>query len=248
MLSIPTVAFSQEGVTIEQSDNRAVIGIPSIDNGTVLTVSLNQESGFLIRSLELGAANSVEQVEVIIEVLEEKPGDVDAPGTVHNYIMITTSNLSAEDLMFAKINFGISKIWMEENGVEKTTVGILGIFEGEWSIISSTQELEDTADEVMFTSDLPHLSFLNYAVSGKLPSVTTTATETTTTTMVITTDTATVTTTATPTVTTTMTIPGEGVGNAVYQALVIAVIALAILAFVYRKSREAKKESQSDAI
>ena len=239
MLSIPAVAFAQQEATIEIAGNKAVISIPSISNGTVAMVPITQETGFLIRSLEIGAANRLEQIEVTIDILEEKPGDLgDVNGTVYQYMMITTSNLAAEDLLFVKINFGIPKTWMEENGVEKTTVGVLGIFEGKWSIISNTQELQDTAEEVMFTADLPHLSFLNYAVSGNLPSVTTTATATTTKTTTITTDTATITTTSTPVVTATVTTVVQGAGNTAYLALGVAVIAVVILAVVYRSSRK----------
>jgi PGF-pre-PGF domain-containing protein len=237
MISMPTIVLAQE-VTIELTSDNAVVTIPSISKGTIAIIDLPVgESGFTVRSLEISTAEQVDGVELTIDILDEKPMEVgEVNGRVHQYLSIISKNLELDDLASAKVSFAIPKTWLDDNNIKTNTVGLLGVFEGQWSI-QPTQEVEDNAEEVIFTTELPNLSFINYAIAGDLPSVVTTTTQTTTTTATITTSVATVTTTSTPVITATMTTVVQGESTTVYLALGVAAIAIIILLVVYRSSR-----------
>ncbi len=231
---MPLSVFAQD-VTIEITGNKAVILLPTISKGMLAEVPIDSEGGFPIQSLALGTAEKISDVKLTIEILDGKPiGFGDVNGTVYQYLSIMTENLDEKDLVSAKIQFRIPKIWLSDNGVEATTVGLLGIFEGEWSILP-TQKLQETSEDVTFSSDLPNLHFINYAVSGKIPMVTTTTTMTTT--LTTTTYIATTTVTSTPVVTATITTTVQGDNTMAYIAIGAAAVAIAVLLMIYRSSR-----------
>lgn len=234
-ISMPLTVSAQE-VMIEIAGNKAVVSLPPISEGSLVLVPISTEGDFTIKAIALGAAGQIDQLELTIEILDEKPmGYEEVNGTVYQYFTIITANLEPENLANAKIEFRIPKTWLNANNVESTTVGLLGIFEGEWSI-QPTQETDEASDEVIFTADLPNLSFINYAISGNIPMVTTTTTETTikTTTTYI----ATITTTSTPVFTSTVTSVVQGSNTIAYIAIGAAAVAVIILLAISRSSRK----------
>jgi PGF-pre-PGF domain-containing protein len=233
----PPIEQPSQNVVIEIANNKATVTIPSISEGTAAIIPISDQGGFMIRSVEIGAAKTIGQAELAIEILDGKPaGRPDVNGSVYGYLSIST-NINPDDVLYAKMDFGIPKTWLENNQVDADSVGMLSVTEGEWSIVSSTNEVADDGTDIVFSADLPNLTSNDYAISGNIPAVTTTTTQVSTSVTTVTTSLATVTTTATPVVTQTVTTTVSGENTLSYLAIGVAVIAVVILVLVFRSSR-----------
>jgi PGF-pre-PGF domain-containing protein len=242
ILCVPSLVFGQE-VEFIIEDNKVTIDIPPISEGVEYIIELPSQVDISINKLSLGVAENVDENNIIIEMLENKPMSLnDVNGTVYKYISIDPGTITSDDISYVKIEFGVPKNWISENNVEVQKVGLLGIFEGEWSILS-TEEKEDNSDEIIFISEISDLSFLNYAIAGNIPVVITTTTTTTTSTSTLTNGTTTVTTIPTTTVTESRVVQGDD--TLTYIAIGVAVVAVVILIVIMRSS---KKEVKQDNI
>lgn len=243
MLCSLSLVFAQD-VTIVIAGDKATVNLPPISGGTVAEIPISSDSDFTIKSISIAASMDIDQNEVIIEISENRPMNLnDINGTVYNYISIDPGIMSPENIQFARIEFGVSKTWISENNIDVQKVGLLGIFEGEWSILS-TEAKEEKSNEIVFLSEISDLSFLQYAIAGNIPVVITTTTTTTISTSTLTNGTTTVTTIPTVTVTATDNIPQDD--TMAYIAIGVAVVAVVILIVIMRSSRKEVNQEKID--
>ena len=238
IINVSSVAFGQEVVELsEEEEDKAMISITGISNGTIRTVEITDSLNFPVKSIEISAKQSIVLAAFSIEIMDSDPiGVEEVKGVVYQYLTIETG-LSIDDVSYIKIYFGIPHSWFSTNDINKTLVRLISTSsEGDWDIIL-TEISEETADEIIFSAPLVNLDTNNYALAEIPPWVaTTTLTQIATKTTTLTTDTATVTNTVAAN-TETVTSGGQGTSTLVYLAIGGAVAAVGILLLVSRSRK-----------
>ncbi len=230
------MVFAQN-VVIELTGDTATVSKLSINGGNAATIPISNRGEFPIKALEIAVSKNIEDANLTIEVRDTKPaGLANAQVSVYKYLSIRT-NIPLENILYAKIVFGVSSGWLSQNQDANNTVGVFGTAKGKWSLVSFAKNVNSTSDEVLFIAEMQNLSSSGYAISGGLAPASNTTIEAAAKTMTVTTSLTTVTSTSIPVVTTTITTTIQTDDTFTYVAIGVAVVATIVLLAVIRSKQ-----------
>ncbi len=132
-----------------------------VDTGFILNETLHA-----VNQVWIKVRNEVNEVFVDIKKLESRPSLVikEPNGNVYQYLSITFWNLSTADVEVGKIRFGVDKRWIENNSINKSTIGMKRYFDSEWQSLKTTLSSEDDND-VYYLAETPGFSV--FAITGE---------------------------------------------------------------------------------
>jgi len=200
----------------------------------IVTIERAEETS--VKAVEISVRNSVNNIQVSITKLDEKPVSlaVDVAGRVYRYLNVDKQNINDEDISSAKITFQVEKTWINSNNVNRSTVALQRYGAGEWNKLP-TYEVSEDAENVYYEAESSGLSI--YAISAETVTPTPTPTSTPTPTPTTTpTPTPTPTPTSTSTPTPTPSPPSEllGIPLKYIVALVLAIVVIVAVALALR--------------
>jgi len=125
--------------------------------------------GLLVTGINLFAKDNIDNVEVEVKVVQEKPAEVSeaAPGTATYYFEVET-NAPADNLDNVEIRFDVAKSWLDNLGIGAADVKLwkLDNTDNTWQEVSTTI-VDENASHVHFSATVPSLSW--FAVTGEKP-------------------------------------------------------------------------------
>ncbi len=125
--------------------------------------------GLLVTGINLFAKDNIDNVEVEVKVVQEKPAEVSeaAPGTATYYFEVET-NAPADNLDNVEIRFDVAKSWLDNLGIGAADVKLwkLDNTDNTWQEVSTTN-VGENASHVHFSATVPSLSW--FAVTGEKP-------------------------------------------------------------------------------
>ncbi len=149
---------------VSKSEKEASVKISSIAAGAESSFSIDSPE-IVVRIVKVKVANAVENVEITVKSLDERPSDVSAaPGVVNQYLSIESVNISDADIEKATINFKVEKEWISANEIDEGTVSLYRYDNSQWSKLETTKVGED-ASNIYYDAVSPGLSL--FAVSGE---------------------------------------------------------------------------------
>ncbi len=122
--------------------------------------------GLLVTGINLFAKDNIDNVEVEVKVVQEKPAEVSeaAPGTATYYFEVETNAL-ADNLDNVEIRFDVAKSWLDNLGIGAADVKLWKL-DNTWQEVSTTI-VGENASHVHFSATVPSLSW--FAVTGEKP-------------------------------------------------------------------------------
>ena len=121
---------------------------------------------FSIIELKISVLGTVENVEVTVRELIDRPAEVaiSAPGAIYRYLEIIKENIADNDISEVTITFRVEKSWIVAKNVNENKITLNRYAEnGEWVYLSTTRIGEDNT-YIYFSSISPGLSF--FTITG----------------------------------------------------------------------------------
>jgi PGF-pre-PGF domain-containing protein len=133
-----------------------------VDTGIIIN-----ESGLATSQVWVKVRNEVKNVVFDIERLAAKPSTVAAEpeGVVYQYMNITHTNLTDANIESGKMLFNVEKLWIYDNGINKSTVSLNRLTNGVWQALRTTMNGEDN-NSVHYLAEVPGFSL--FAISGRV--------------------------------------------------------------------------------
>lgn len=156
------------GAVVNVESGKAQISIPEIAAGKMVVVTIGKSEETSVRNLQISVKNNVNNIQVTITNLDEKPASVavDASGKVYHYLNVDKQNIEDEDISAAKIVFQVEKSWIDSNNVDRSTISLQRYEDGRWNKLPTSEVGEDEVD-VYYEAESAGLSI--YAISGESP-------------------------------------------------------------------------------
>ena len=113
-----------------------------------------------ITAIKVCVENRVENVEVKVKALAEKPPElIKAPGWVYEYLEVLAENLKEEDVENVEFEFKVKKAWVTSRGIDEENIALCRYdnSENRWIPLPTTKISED-ADYLYFSAVSPSLS------------------------------------------------------------------------------------------
>ncbi len=151
-------------VTTEKG--RALITLPSIATGKFVAVDIKKTEELSFRKITVYAKNSVENVQVTVTKLADKPASVtqEITGRVYNYVQVD-KNISDININKTTIQFEVEKSWISSNNIDESTIALYRYDSNAWNKLESTKLSEDK-DSISYEAISPGLSV--FAISGEV--------------------------------------------------------------------------------
>ncbi len=150
-----TSLFSKQFISIIPGYN-AIISTDSPENYGGIT-SINLDVNKKIDNVKMTVKETLSALPAFIPPIEE--------GAVYNYIEIITSNLGIRDVKTAKINFRVSKEWINEKGFIAEKVSLYR-YSSSWKELK-TQIITQDDSHISYSAITPGFSYFAIAESGK---------------------------------------------------------------------------------
>lgn len=129
-----------------------------------------------LKQIQITVNKPVNNVKLIVRNIERKPNHVKKiPGRVYKYIEIEKSNLEDEDIDKAKVNFQVSKIWLNENNIDKKKIFLRRFRSKIWEKLPTIRLSEDE-DYVYYEAETNGFSLFAIVVEEEIESGTTSIT------------------------------------------------------------------------
>jgi len=136
----------------------------SIPAGETKMISLGKDR-IDITHFQFKLKNQRSSVSLRIEQLGGKPSPLPKPsGEVYSYIQINTSNITDENLEYAKLAFRVKKEWVNNNSID-TSLVYLNRYTNAW-IKLNTELVNESSNYFNFESDSPGFSY--FAITGEV--------------------------------------------------------------------------------
>ena len=150
--------------------------IPKIEAGKAEIIMV-EKADIPLRYMRISVRNSVNDVQITVNRLEEKPPSVtvDVEGKVYQYFEISHQNIASSDVSKVLLEFTVEKSWIKANNIDRHTVSLQRYGENGWSKLP-TYEVDEDPENVYYKAESPGLSI--YAISGITVTPTPTETET----------------------------------------------------------------------
>lgn len=152
------------GISVSVVGDKIVMSTPTIESGSSATFTVPPSEDMPIRQLDLEVARDVTDVEVTINVLTEKPAQVETTTDVVTYRYIDISHTASDaEISSATLKFNVEKSWIYENGVGPGRITLDRYFDGKWNALS-TKMISDEPDYYAYEAISPGLSI--FRISG----------------------------------------------------------------------------------
>lgn len=139
--------------------------IPYIAAGSNRSVTFEKEDEIGIQKITIKVRNDVSNVEIFVKKETTKPKDVPEPqGIIYSYLNITLRNISSNDIELITMRFKVNKIWINENNINKSSIGLNKYSKFGWEQVSTTLIGEDEL-YVYFEAETPGFSI--FAITGE---------------------------------------------------------------------------------
>jgi len=152
--------------TINITKGKVVIYLPSIYVNKSAVIDINKVEDVAFRSIDIAVRNKVNNINIIVTKLDAKPASVvqEVVGKVFNYIEVSVSNITDEDIESVKIEFSVQKNWISANNIDESTI-VLQRYDGSnWQKLV-TKKLSEDANEIHFQAESGGLSV--FAITGE---------------------------------------------------------------------------------
>ncbi|RLJ03457.1 MAG: hypothetical protein DRP11_00575, partial [Candidatus Aenigmatarchaeota archaeon] len=121
-----------------------------------------EDEEYPVREIEVYVKDVSRNVRIQVMKYDEKPLSLpDLSGTVYSYLEVMTQNL--EELDHAKIRFDVKRVWIKENDINESSIGLYR-YDNEWERIE-TRVLWKNDRVIMFESDVSGFSY--FAIAGE---------------------------------------------------------------------------------
>lgn len=159
-----TSTAAKTKVTTEKG--KATITIPSIVLGKSADVSINKTEDMSVKSIEIFVKNSVNNIQIIITKLADRPASItqSVTGKVYHYIQIDKTNITDADVNKTKIQFKVEKNWTSANNINESTIALNRYADNVWNKLTTTKLTDDT-DYFYYEAESPGLSV--FAITGE---------------------------------------------------------------------------------
>jgi PGF-pre-PGF domain-containing protein len=133
-----------------------------VDTGFILNETLHA-----VNQVWVKVKNEANEVYVNIKKLETTllPQIKEPLGKVYQYLNITFGNLSAEDIDVGKVRFVVSKTWLENNSINKSSINLLRYQNNEWQRLKTTLSSEND-NNIYYLAETPGFSI--FVIVGEL--------------------------------------------------------------------------------
>ncbi|MBI2005596.1 MAG: PGF-pre-PGF domain-containing protein [Candidatus Aenigmarchaeota archaeon] len=151
------------------------ITIPSIAAGKSSVVQITKTEDVAIRLITVYVKNSVNNIQITVTKLADKPASItqEITGKVYHYIQVD-KNVSDDSVNQTAIRFEVEKSWISSNNINKSKVVLYRYSNNTWNKMQTTEMSEDTTT-VLYEAISPGLSI--FAISGEVTAAPTTPPE-----------------------------------------------------------------------
>ena len=161
-------AATTPGVKVTTQKGKATITIPSIAAGKSATVNINKTEDVAVTQVIINVKNSVNNIQVVVTKLAEKPATVtqEVSGKVYHYIEVNKTNITDTSVNNATLRFKVEKSWLTSNNVNESTVTLYRYDNNAWNKLETTKIGDLDTDNILYEAVAPGLSV--FAISGDL--------------------------------------------------------------------------------
>ncbi|MBN2042338.1 MAG: VCBS repeat-containing protein [Candidatus Aenigmarchaeota archaeon] len=137
-----------------------------IGAGERIDIILN-ETGNAVSGVNIKVKNEITGVIINITRLDSKPDSIPPvpEAEIYQYLNITNTNLSDDNIENGSIDFRVEKEWIENNSINKTTVQLLRYHVDGWQELDTIIVNEDS-DFIYYHAETPGFSV--FAIYGKI--------------------------------------------------------------------------------
>lgn len=160
-------AATTPGVKVVTAKGSAVITIPSIAAGKSATVNINKTEDVAVTQVIINVKNSVNNIQVVVTKLAEKPAAVtqEVSGKVYHYIEVNKTNITDTSVNNATLRFKVEKSWLTSNNVNESTVALYRYDNNAWNKLETTKIGDLDTDNILYEAVSLGLSV--FAISGE---------------------------------------------------------------------------------
>jgi PGF-pre-PGF domain-containing protein len=124
-----------------------------------------EKEGIELTKIQIKVKNRVNNVEIRIKKLKDKPeGVTKAMGKVYQYVEITSKNIG-ENIERINIDFKVNRTWIKNNNIDPSTIALNRYSDNKWERLSTTLTNE-TKDYIYYSAESPGFSV--FAISGEI--------------------------------------------------------------------------------
>jgi PGF-pre-PGF domain-containing protein len=137
-----------------------------MEPGAAVSMSINK-SGLEFSEIRIEVKNPVKNITIKVTKLEGKPAEVshNASGKAYQYVSVNATNLNQSVLNSTKIRFRVAKSWITLNGIDKHKVHLNRYENGNWIILNTTYDGEDS-ENAYYLADTPGFSY--FVITGEI--------------------------------------------------------------------------------
>jgi len=162
------------GVKVTLQKGKATITIPSIAAAKSAVVVINKTEDVAFRQISIFVKNSVNNIQVTVTKLADKPAAITqtVTGNVYHYIEVNKTNITDVNINLTAIRFEVEKSWLTANNINKSTIALYRYSDNVWNKLQTTEMIEETTT-VLYEAISPGLSV--FAISGEVKAAAPTA-------------------------------------------------------------------------
>lgn len=158
-----TTTNTTQNVTVVTTEQKATVTIAEITANTSTEVVIEKSEEVGVRRLTINAKNTIQNVEITITKLAEKPPEIAVPsGMVFAYIEINATNINQTDLNSVLVDFDVNRTWVNESNIDENTIALLR-YTDNWAPLKTTKTGE-TDTKLLFQAESP--GFSSFAITG----------------------------------------------------------------------------------
>lgn len=151
--------------TVTASDGKAVVTLPSIGAGTMVSVQIPDAQDVDVTEISIKAKSSVSWVKITIKSSDSHPSDVPIPnGETYRYLEIDKKNIEDENIAELIIKFKVERTWIADNEVDQETIKLKRYNNGQWDELLTSKSKEDPT-YLYYTANSSGLSY--FAITGE---------------------------------------------------------------------------------
>lgn len=155
------------GVKVTLQKGKATITIPSIAAAKSAVVQINKTEDVAFRQISIFVKNSVNNIQVTVTKLADKPATVTqtVTGNVYHYIQVD-KNVSDENVNLTAIRFEVEKSWISANNINESTIALQRYANDAWNKLQTTK-MTDDATTILYEGLSPGLSVFSITGDAK---------------------------------------------------------------------------------
>jgi PGF-pre-PGF domain-containing protein len=153
-------------IKVYRAKGLANITISKIMTDKTANVTISKTEDLAIRKISISVLNTVNDIEITITKLPQKPAEVvhEISGKIYHYIEITKENIGDTDINKTFIQFAVDKSWLDEYSINYSNISLYRWANNKWNELSTSLDREGTL-EVFYEAKSPGFSI--FAIGTK---------------------------------------------------------------------------------